>query len=100
MSVPQYVTQRLMSIHPTPHAVPKSTPVLAFGNFVRAEVATLGLNPSRLEFVDRNGQLLTGPSSRLASLQTLGIARLDGGTAGQHKQIFESCICYFQKKPY
>lgn len=63
-------------------------------------MATLGLNPSRLEFLDRKGRLLTGQGSRLASLASLGIARLNVATTTHHKRILDSCICYFQKKPY
>lgn len=41
--------------------VGSSTPVLSFGDPLRAEVATLGINPSRREFFSRDGVLLSGP---------------------------------------
>jgi hypothetical protein len=42
--------------------VGNSTPVVSFGDPLRAEVATLGINPSRREFFSRDGVLLSGPS--------------------------------------
>ena len=47
--------------------VNRSTPVVSFGDFRQVRVATLGINPSNLEFVDAKGKLLHGEESRLAT---------------------------------
>ena len=41
-----------------------------------ARVATLGLNPSRQEFLNRKGKLLRGPERRFATLEALGVESL------------------------
>ena len=51
ITAPGYVEDRIR--RPAPErcfVVPASTPVVAFGNPGVARVATLGLNPSRIEF--------------------------------------------------
>ena len=60
-SWPGYLVDRACQAPPEgSFVVPGSTPVVAFGNPVRPAVATLGINPSRAEFLDRNGGLLCG----------------------------------------
>ena len=82
--------------------VKKATPVLGFGNFFRARVATLGLNPSKKEFLDHNGKLLTGANRRLESLESLGLRSLAGATIKHRRLILDSCLSYFDiyKNPY
>ena len=41
-----------------------SSPVPSFGDLSRSRVATLGLNPSNREFVDPDGQELSGAERR------------------------------------
>jgi hypothetical protein len=45
--------------------VEKSTPVISFGDFTKAQIATLGINPSASEFQSA-GKLLKGKRKRLA----------------------------------
>ena len=67
--------------------VPGSTPVIAFGDPSRAEVATLGINPSAVEFT-AGSVLLAGDDRRLATLASLGAPvgsadrRASGGRCG------------------
>lgn len=56
----------------SPHAVLRSLPVLFFGDIRTAHLATIGLNPSPREYVDKNGNLLTGSAQRFATLDSLG----------------------------
>ena len=86
-----------------------STPVVSFGDFTKAKVATIGINPSSLEFMDKSASatsngLLPEGKKRLADLETLGIISddpLDDDTAeyslGQDgaKEIWEKCRDYF-----
>lgn len=53
-------------------SVRASLPVLFFGDALAARVATVGLNPSKFEHLDRHGELLTGPSQRFATTRSLG----------------------------
>ena len=80
--------------------VPGSTPVVAFGDPARARVATLGINPSRNEFLDGQGGLLDGSQRRLATLRSLAAARLDALTDGQVAEVVADCAAYFQRNPY
>ena len=67
-AVPDYVVAMVRRSPPEQSSVaPGSTPVVAFGDPTRAEIATLGINPSAREFVE-DGRLLTGDHRRLATL--------------------------------
>lgn len=99
--VPQYIEDRIR--RPTPgdsHVVTGSTPVVAFGNERVARVATLGLNPSRVEFIDRDGKLLDGARRRLATLASLGVENLSSASHGTVSQVLEDCNGYFHRQPY
>src|SRR6266545_3849048 len=76
-----------------------STPVVAFGDPSRAEVATLGINPSANEFL-QDGRLLTGNQRRLATLESLSAQRLDQLTEAQVATIVADCATYFERRPY
>ncbi len=77
-----------------------STPVVAFGDPSRAWVATLGINPSRNEFLDSQGRLLDGGRRRLATLWSLSAGRLEDLTDGQVAAVVADCAAYFQRNPY
>lgn len=79
--------------------VPGSTPVVAFGDPARAEVATLGINPSVDEFVER-GRFLTGDRRRLATMESLDAERLDRLTDEQVATVVADCAAYFHRRPY
>lgn len=76
-----------------------STPVVAFGNPMIAEVATLGINPSKVEFVGAAG-LLTDGKRRLATLDSLGADDLSTLTDTQVRQVLADCAAYFAVNPY
>jgi hypothetical protein len=80
--------------------VPGSTPVVAFGDPARARVATLGINPSRNEFLDGDGHLLDGSRRRLATLVSLSAGRLNDLTDAQAAAVVAECAAYFQRNPY
>lgn len=63
--------ERLRS-EPSASSVRGSLPVLFFGDALAAGVATVGLNPSKFEYLDRKGRLLSGRSQRFATLASLG----------------------------
>jgi hypothetical protein len=79
--------------------VPGSTPVVAFGDPSVAEVATLGINPSRVEFVE-HGSLLSGELRRLSTLDSLGATSLEGLSEQQLGVLVAECAGYFGRNPY
>ena len=55
----KHIFKRIKSPYPLSDIIVKqSTPVLSFGDFQKAEVFTLGINPSNLEFEDNKGELI------------------------------------------
>lgn len=80
--------------------IPWSSPVPAFGDPMRARVATLGLNPSNREFVDCSGNELDGASRRFHTLRSLGLSRWSEANEYHTQLIMESCCAYFYRNPY
>lgn len=80
--------------------VPGSTPVPAFGDFTTARVATLGLNPSRAEFLSRSGELLAGAEARFVTLPALRLASLQDASTDALTRVMEGTRRYFQNRPY
>ena len=98
---PAHLVQRARQPPPEGCAViPKSTPVVAFGDPRRVRVATLGINPSSAEFNDRSGELLTGPRRRLATLDSIGAGSYTGIDDEAARRILDDCAMYFQRRPY
>ena len=91
-----YLSQRLKQTHATPRIVQDSTPILGFGEFLTARIATLGLNPSKREFLDTKGNLLFAPHARLESLRSLGLSTLTSASACDHQRILDGCLNYFK----
>ena len=100
-SVPEYIVTRIRR-HPPEGlpVVPGSTPVVAFGDLRTANVATLGWNPSKLEFLDRDGNELTDAGQRLETLSSLGVSDLSSASPAAIRRVFEGCNEYFQLRPY
>lgn len=101
VSVPDYIARRVRTPYPDIHYVLRgSTPVISFGDFRTATVATLGLNPSDREFL-KKGEWLTGPQQRLASLRSLGLAAPEDASDAQVQEIMNACCRYFNgSNPY
>ena len=92
-----------------------STPVVSFGDFTKAKVATIGINPSSLEFMDKSNSatsngLLPEGKKRLADAETIGLISEDPydddtgeylmGSSGA-KEIWDKCRDYFiNPNPY
>jgi hypothetical protein len=99
--IARYIEERIRRPLPAGACiVPGSTPVVAFGDVRSAHVATLGLNPSRVEFVDNSGHLLIGEQRRLATQSSLGISDLCDATSEAVEEVLEDCNQYFQRQPY
>lgn len=71
--------------------VPKSTPVIAFGRFRTAEIATISLNPSYKEFELVNGK------NRFHTLDSLGLHSYADIKVEHGEQILDYCERYFER---
>ena len=76
--------------------VKNSTPVVSFGNPNTAMVATLGINPSSQEFLDRTGNVLDLANKRLVDLDSLNKSSLNDLDEDDAKKIVDGCYNYFQ----
>ena len=77
-----------------------SSPIPVFGDLFNAEIATLGLNPSNLEFVNSDGVELTGKDRRFPTLNSLGIKNWNEASFTEFETVEKSCINYFENNPY
>lgn len=103
MQIPEYIERRIRRPIPEQsNVVAGSTPVVSFGDAHLARIATLGLNPSRVEFLDRNGNELVDPSRRLATHTSLGTSDLVNAPASVVGQVWNDCNAYFadDRNPY
>ena len=82
------------------NVIPWASPVMAFGDAAKARVATLGLNPSRREFLDESDRTLDGTSRRLHTLESLGLRSWGDADAGHIRSILVACRSYFHANPY
>lgn len=99
--IPDYVERRLRQPQRDGSwIVPGSTPVVAFGNPLDARVATLGLNPSRREFLDADGEELDGERRRFETLASLGVPSLESASNEAINAVFRACNEYFRRNPY
>ena len=77
-----------------------ASPVPFFGDISKSRIATLGLNPSNREFVDKNGDELCGINKRFETLNSLKIKHWRGAQNLHLLKIEESCNWYFLNNPY
>lgn len=76
------------------------SPVPSFGDLSASKIATIGLNPSNREFVDKEGAELKGVSRRFHTLYSLGINSWSEIDARHLDAIITSCRSYFRGNPY
>ena len=81
---------------PSASSVPRSLPVLFFGDLFTASVATVGLNPSYQEFLDRRGIELDGAARRFETLTSLCAADRSSLTDGQCDRAIETMQLYYR----
>lgn len=75
-------------------------PVPFFGELSSARVATVGINPSNLEFVTNRGAELDEEERRLHTLSSLGIATWDAAEGAHVCELIRNCENYFTRNPY
>lgn len=81
-------------------AIPWASPVMMFGNLLKSRVATLGLNPSNLEFEEPGGVQLHEPLNRFETLKTLRLKDWSCADNMAIDRIWNSCDHYFRRRPY
>lgn len=79
----------------TEASVKGSTPVLFFGDIFSARVATVGLNPSDQEFLDRNGEPLPESKRRFETLASLNAQSRGSLTDEQCERSIQTMRDYF-----
>lgn len=80
---------------PAASTVSGSLPVLYFGDLVRASVATIGINPSRQEYLSTGGIELDGAERRFETLASLGLTERGGMTPAHVDQAIARMGAYF-----
>lgn len=75
-------------------------PVPFFGPISTARIATVGINPSSREFVDRSGRELQDQDRRLPTLRSLELECWSKTSGAQVCDITRSCERYFTSNPY
>lgn len=80
--------------------IPWACPVPYFGALDNATVATVGLNPSNLEFVDAHGVALQGVARRFPTLEDLQLENWAQATLHQAQVVETACATYFNRNPY
>ena len=76
-----------------------SLPVLFFGDLLSAQIATVGINPSDQEYLDRKGDELTGDARRFETLTSLHAPSRQALTDAQCAQAIATMQSYFVRKP-
>lgn len=75
-------------------------PVPFFGDISRAKIATLGINPSNLEFLDDDGAELKAVSRRFHNLHSLNLNSWEDVSGDELSYIITDCTNYFNHNPY
>jgi hypothetical protein len=99
MNVSPSIRERLFSRlrqRPLGSSVPQSLPVLFFGDLFRAHVATVGLNPSHQEYMNRHGVELDGAARRFETLTSLGAAARSSLTDEQCDRAIQTMRMYYR----
>ncbi len=79
---------------------PRINPGVVLCDLYTARVATVGLNPSRLEFLSPTGQLWSGSTRRLETRLSLGVRDRAQLTREHGERVVDNCLMYFQRNPY
>ena len=81
---------------PSQSSVPGSLPVVFFGDLFTARVATVGLNPSHQEYLDRSGNERCGELRRFETLHSLRAPDRASLSAEQCDRAIATMRTYFQ----
>ena len=99
MMVLEYINQPIPQ-NENMKIVERSVPVPFFGNIERARVATISINPSNLEFEDKQGNLLPRPHKRFYDRDFWNEKDTDIISENHTEGVYESLYDYFRLNPY
>ena len=80
--------------------MPWAAPVPVFGDLSGAKLATVALNPSKREFVAKDGSELTGSARRFHTLSSLQLSDWSEANTGHITRMLDSYLLYFRRNPY
>jgi hypothetical protein len=87
-------------IDPGMYIVPKTTPIIYFGNYDAAKACTISLNPSNKELVDNSDRLLDEKNAeRLCSRKKLNRSDNEELNDDEVKTVLRYCTDYFKIRP-
>lgn len=95
----KHIELRIKTNPDNPSIIANSTPVIFFGNIYNSKVATLGINPSKNEFLE-SGIKLSENVKRFETLNSLGTTSHENLTNNQIQKVINSCLNYYNKNPY
>ena len=96
----QQLKSRIKSPYPLPDQIVKgSTPVISFGDFWQAKIFTVGLNPSKWEFLNNKEELFSEREQKLWSYPTLCAKDYHELTDEQILSVYRGCCDYFDNFP-
>jgi len=95
------IRDRIMRPTQVQGVIPGSTPVISFGDFTKAKLVSLSINPSSKEFL-KGKNLLPLSQKRLVDYESLGISTQDSISEFHVEKIWEGCCKYFDpdRNPY
>jgi hypothetical protein len=99
----QVIFERITKKSAISEIIPGSTPVISFGDFTRAQIATIGINPSTKEFLTggKSPKLIVGKGKkRLEDFESLEINDYGQITSEKADAVWRGCQEYFQRNPY
>ena len=94
MTINDKILERILQSEPRELITLGSTPVISFGDFTTANLATLSINPSSREFAF-GGKLLPFGQKRLVDKEVLNIDLASPLQADHAETIWNGCINYF-----
>jgi hypothetical protein len=74
--------------------IQQTTPVISFGDFTTAKIATIGINPSKNEFLS-GSNLIAASKKRLVDFETLGRQSSFPLSTTDAASVWEGCVNYF-----
>lgn len=89
-----------LDTHDDPAVIRWASPVPYFGQAAAASVATVGINPSDLEFTDESGNELDSHRRRLPTLRSLGLKAWADANSVHLRALMTGCDSYFRGRPY
>ena len=98
MGIEQEVYNLFKSAMPNVQSiVPHSLPIPFFGRYKTAQAATISLNPSDKEFLDRNGNWLLGTQKRFESYKSLDCSSNLHLSDEMLIKAHDCCLEYFER---